>query len=1026
MQSARSTRDFAANGTAGRECAMTDREAARFGDVLRGARRAAGLTQAELADRAGLSVRGINDLERGARQHPHKSTIDLLADALGLAGPDRAAFASVARGHANVAAGPGGATGPDVTRAEPAAPDLPTGTVTFLFTDIEGSTRLLEGLGRERYAVLQSEHRRLLHTACAAHGGHVVDAQGDSCFMAFPTAPDALAAAAEAQHALAAHDWPDGAAVRVRMGLHTGTAQVAGDRYIGLDVHRAARIAAVGHGGQVLLSETSQALVAADLPGGVTLRELGAHRLKDLQRPERLVQLVVEGLPADFPPLQTLDRHAHNLPIQPTPLLGREREVAEVVALLGQADVRVVTLTGPGGVGKTRLALQVAAELVEAFADGVWFVRLSRLADPALVLPTIAQTLGLREAGSVPIAALLREYLQSRKMILVLDNFEQVVAAAPVVAELQAGCPGLRVLVTSRVTLHLQGEHEHPVSPLALPPAPSTGRSRGKGPSWNQVTASPAVALFVAQARTHRPDFVLTETSAPAVAAICARLDGLPLALGLAAARIKLLPPAQLLARLERRLPLLTGGARDLEARQQTLRNTLAWSEDLLQPAERLLFRRLAVFVGGFTLEAAEAVCAAPEGAEPLGLAVLDGLAALVDHSLVLQQPPSDEEGGTARFRLLYVVREYALERLETSGEAEALRRAHAACYVRWAEQAEPELRGLEGVVWLDRLEQEHDNFRAALAWAQAHPRTEAEVGLRLAAALEPFWFQRGHLSEGRSWTEWFLDAAAPNRIGALGVQEGVPATVWARALKAAGWLAHFGGGDYGPTAARLETAAAMARAAGDLHTVAAALNGLGAVAYFQGDLARAAMRLEESLALSRAAESGGEVAYILSHLGEVALHRGDLARASALSEEALTLARHTGELDAEVNTLCILGQLAQRGGDLPKALALHRQGLVLARTLRDPFRIANTLEYLVNVVGVAGQGEQAARLLGAAAVLRETIGAPRPSVEADLNEQTVAAARAALGEEAWAAAFAAGGALSLEEAIAEALGEWS
>jgi predicted ATPase len=527
-----------------------------------------------------------------------------------------------------------------------------------------------------------------------------------------------------------------------------------------------------------------------------------------------------------------------------------------------------------------------------------------------------------------------------------------------------------------------------------------------------------AEALFIERARDARSDFEVTTANAPAIAEICTRLDGLPLAIVLAAARVRVLPPEALLARLSSRLTLLTGGARDTEARQQTMRNTFAWSYGLLAPAAQVLFRRLAVFVGGCTLEAAEAVCAAPEGAEPLGLDVLEGLSMLVEESLVQQR----EEGGEPRFGMLHVIREYALEQLEADEqgrERNALRRAHAVYMMALAERAEPELTGPEKVSWLDCLEREHDNFRAALAWAQAHPRTEAEWGLRLAAALEPFWFSRGYLSEGRGWTEELLDAVAPSRAGAAGE---VPAGVLARALKTAGWLGQFGGGDYGTTASWLEAAVATARGAGELRTVAAALNGLGAVAYFQGDLARAAVRLEESLPIFRMAGNIGDVAYILSRLGEVALHQGDVARATAFSEEALTLSRRAGDLDSEVNTLCILGQLARQGGDLTTAMTLQRQGLALARALGDPYRIAETLEYLVNLVGTRGQGEQAALLLGAAAALRESIGAPQPSVERALNEQEVAEARAALGEEAWAAAYTAGRALPLEEAIAEAL----
>jgi class 3 adenylate cyclase len=408
--------------------------------------------------------------------------------------------------------------------------DLPTGTVTFLFSDIEGSTQLLQRLGSD-YARVLGEHQALLRAAFVAYGGVEVDTQGDAFFVAFPTAPAALAAAAQVTQALAAHAWLEGSAVRVRIGLHSGTPQLVGDHYVGLDVHRAARIAAAGHGGQVLLSEATYGLVEDELPDGVTLHDLGAHRFKDLQHAEHLHQLVLPGLPADFPPLKTLDARLNNLPVQPTPLLGREETLTAVCALLRREGTRLVTLTGPGGIGKTRFSIQVAAEVLDDFPDGAWFVRLSRLTDPGLVLPTVAQSLGVPEMGGQSIAATLRTHLRDKRLLLVLDNFEQVVAAAPRLVEWLAAAPQLHILVTSRAGLRVRGEHEYAVSPLALP------ADHDHLPARDQLSRIAAVALFVARARAVHADFQLTEANAPAVAAICARLDGLPLAIELAAAQ---------------------------------------------------------------------------------------------------------------------------------------------------------------------------------------------------------------------------------------------------------------------------------------------------------------------------------------------------------------------------------------------------------------------------------------------------------------------------------------------------------
>ena len=486
---------------------------------------------------------------------------------------------------------------------------LPTGTVTLLFTDVEGSTLLLQQLG-ERYAHVLSECRDLLRTTFSEHHGHEVDTQGDAFFVVFARASDAIAAVVAIQRALVAHTWQNGTAVSVRIGLHTGEPTRTAEGYIGLDVHQAARIMSVGHGGQVLLSQTTRELVKHNLPDRVSLRDLGEHRLKDLQRPAHLYQLIIADLPADFPPLKTLDNSSNNLPIQPTSLIGREKELEALLHLLRREEVRLLTLTGPGGIGKTRLGLQVAAELSDLFADGVYFVNLAPLSDPAFVVPTLAQTLDIKEIAGKPLLDLLKAYLRDTHILLLLDNFEQVASAAVLVTDLLAACPHLKVIVTSRAVLHVRGEQEFPVPPLAVP-------DPKRLPDLVALSQYGAVELFLSRAQAVEPEFQLNKTNAPAIAEICVCLDGLPLAIELAAARIKLLPPQALLARLSQRLAMLTSGPRDAPARQQTLRNTIAWSYNLLEAQEQRLFRRLSVFVGGCTLEAIEAVYTALETSTP-------------------------------------------------------------------------------------------------------------------------------------------------------------------------------------------------------------------------------------------------------------------------------------------------------------------------------------------------------------------------------------------------------------------------
>ncbi len=554
----------------------------------------------------------------------------------------------------------------------------PAATLTFLFSDIEGSTRLLEALGSTAYTAVLERHAELLRRAFAAHGGREEATEGDSFFVVFDSGGAAVMAAVDGQRALAAEPWPEGVEINVRMGLHAGEASESAAGLVGLDINRAARIAAAAHGGQVVVSEAVRALVARDLDAGISLRGLGNHRLKDLREPQPLCQVVADGLRLEFPPLRSLDARPNNLPTQLTSFVGRDRELAEAGALL-EAN-RLVTLTGPGGTGKTRLSLQVAANAAERYRNGVFFVALETVREPNLVASRIASTIGLAESGSRPADAALREWLADKQVLLVLDNFEQVLGAGPIVADLLRDAPGLSALVTSRAGLRVSGEQEYPVPGLPTPPdlAQLTTLQLASLPAEKRtidaasLSAYESVRLFIARASAVKPDFRVTNENAPAVAAIAARLHGMPLAIELAAARIKLFSPEALRARLEDQLGLLSAGARDLPERQQTLRGAIAWSYDILDDAHQRLLDRLSVFEGGIDLAAAEAVCGpAPE----LGVDVVDGLVALADQSLIR----AVETEGDPRFQTLETIREYAAERLVARGEADVVAGRHGA-----------------------------------------------------------------------------------------------------------------------------------------------------------------------------------------------------------------------------------------------------------------------------------------------------------------------------------------------------------
>jgi len=982
------------------------------------------------------------------------------------------------------------------------------GTTTFLFTDIEGSTRLLQELG-DQYAEALAAQQRLMRAAVGAHAGREIDTAGDGFFVAFDRARDAVSAAVAAQRSLASHPWPGPLPVRVRMGLHTGEPTIAAGSYVGLDVHRAARICAAAHGGQVLLSQTAGEIVRHSLPEGVSLRDLGAHQLKDLQHPEHLFQLIIPDLASDFPALRTPSGRPNNLPVQPNPFIGREEELEQLRRLL-RGPVRMVTLTGPGGTGKTRLAIQAGASLLDEFEDGVFFVSLAPVQDPNLVAPRIGTALGVRENPSRSALEGLLDSLQGKHLLLLLDNFEQIVAAAPTVTDLLAACPGLKILVTSRIVLRVSGEHEFAVPPLQLPdpqrPLPA-----------ERLGEYPAVALFLQRAQAVKMGFALTAENALEVARICAHLDGLPLAIELAAARVKLLSPHAILQRLGSRLDFLKGGARDGPARHQTLRQAIAWSYDLLEPEERPFFRRLAVFVGGFTLEGAEQVCA---GQVEGGTSALDAVGALVDQSLLRQaQGPESEP----RFGMLENIREFGLECLRAAGEWEQARRAHTAYFLALAEQAEAALTGPQQNLWLDRLEAEHDNLRAALAWAEE--QGEIETGLRLGAALWRFWVMRTHMREGQERLRRLLAlpgagartserARALHGLGTITneisefsmarrfLEESL--SIWrelgdrkgtATALNGLAWVTSQLG-DFGMAGSLSEEALVLNRELGEKRGVAVALFNLGSFALGWSDYRAARSFLEQSLVLRREIGDRRGCAYVQVSLAWVEQEQGNYDRAGAILGDALATLRELNDRQLTAWALCFRGLIAHDLGALDDAHAILEEGFSLARevgnklmiavaltqlsgvlhsqgevalalslveeaisrcraihalrltqaltcrgeialTMRDYERasvlyqeslalwsrwgarrgIAGCLEGIAGLALARGKPADAARLYAAADALREAIGAPRPPRLRAPHEQAIGALRRELGQDAFAAAWSEGQALTLDHA---------
>ena len=869
---------------------------------------------------------------------------------------------------------------------------LPTGTVTMLFSDIEGSTVLLSRLGT-RYGEALSAQRSVLRAAISEWRGHEMGTEGDSFFVVFESATDAVACCVAAQRALAGHTWPGGAAVRVRMGLHSGEPSRHEDGYVGMDLHRAARIAATAHGGQVVLSGVTWALAHSMVPAELSVRDLGFHRLKDIDEPEHIYQLAGPGLAEDFPPLKSLGA-ATNLPVPITPLVGRNTDREQLCGLIRQPGIRLVTLTGPGGVGKTRLAIDAAAALGEIFPQGIYFSPLATVRDADVMWKAIAGDLSVD--GDEPAAVMA--HLRDRRTLLVLDNLEQVHGGAEVVAALLAAAPRLVVLATSRGPLHLLGEHELPVPPLALPQEPAIAA----------VTASAAVRLFVQQGRLVRPGFAVTEENAADIAAICRRLDGLPLAIELAASRVRLLSPKALLARLDHSVALAATDA-GRPSRQQTLRATVAWSYDLLPPQPAAVLRRAGVFSGGCDLGALAAVALSGDGpadpADPLEL-----VSELMDVSLITVTEGAD---GEPRVGLLETVREFALERLAEGGELDSAQRRHAEYYAGLAEQAHPQLYGPAQLAVMDRLEAEHDNLRAALTWSLEPQGTgaagaaRAGIGLRLVEALVAFWHRHGHAAEGKRWLQRAIELVNDDTGATLAaVAHGLGMLLTQQA-------------EYAAAVPLFERSLTIYRDAGERDQEAKELNSLGITHCYLGDLSTAHFLLEESAALARETGNEHRLAAALSNLGLTEAIAGDLDRATEVLQEAVALdEKHGDQLGLVYDTqgLTMISLLAGRAEEARGLLAAR---LDFVASAGDSDILASTLELAASTAAGLGEPLRAARMAGAAEAVRQIAGMPIAPHDAELLEGFLAPARKTTALAEWDAEYGAGRALSQNQAAA-------
>ncbi len=958
---------------------------------------------------------------------------------------------------------------------------LPEGTVTFLFTDIEGSTRLWEEYGASMQSAL-AQHDSLMRREIEAVGGTVFKTMGDAFCAVFPDSKAALQAAVSAQLALHTEQWPDGITLKVRMAVHTGTAELRDHDYFGTTLNRSARILATAHGGQVILSEAAHTLCAGEQIAGSTYSSLGTHRLKDLERPEHIFQLCHPDLPSEFPPLRALSQHTHNLPVQLTSFVGREKEKHTLIEML--AGSRLVTLAGSGGCGKTRLALQTAAELLEEFPQGVWLVELATVTDPSQVPQALADVLGVREVPGNTLTNTLCNALKGRNSLILLDNCEHLLDAASKIAEtLLKQCPYVHILASSREGLGVPGERVYRIPSLSTPPA--------NGSMSTELEKYESVQLFVERARLHLSEFDITTSNADSVGAVCARLDGIPLAIELAAARIRSMSVNEIEKRLDQRFRLLTGGSRAVLPRQQTLRQLIDWSYDLLNDREQTMLQRVSVFMGGWSLECAEQVCS---GGEIEEWEVLDLLTSLSDKSLVVVDTVSDAElGDISRYRLLETVRQYSLERLTETGGAEAARCRHRDWFVNYAEKAEPYLEGNGQVVWLERIAEEHENIITALNWCSEEGETGdcsgTEKGLKLAVSLSKYWAIRG------LWRACHLDvllaqpverisvgfiARALNSAGTMTFNLGNYASAkeyYSQALAIcrelgnrpgeSGCLSNFGMvefhiGNYAAACEYFKLALDIIREIGDRRKEASFINNIGNVALETGDYSAASMYYKEALIINREIGNRQFESINLRNLGEMSIYTCDYTAAIKYLELSLAVSRELGDRNGEASSLGKLGNVASDTGhyatawenfdqalsisrELPdrkleaecvqnegvlalrekqysKASELLRQALSLCLEISQKHAVTESLEAFGSLFSATSRFELSCQMLGAAHSAREALGAPLPPSKVARVERDREACRSALSDAEYERCWAAGAALSLEQAAALAL----